>query len=134
MKEIDELNLPEDVRYTKDHEWARLENGEMRVGIDDYAQDQLGEVVYVELPQVGETFEKGAEFGTVESVKAVAELYMPVDGEILAVNDALADSPELVNSSPYAEGWMLRIKPANPEDWDALMSREDYCASLKAEG
>lgn len=134
MKEIEELNLPEDVRYTQDHEWARLENGEIRVGIDDYAQDQLGEVVYVELPQVGEPFEKGAEFGTVESVKAVAELYMPVGGEILAVNDALADSPELVNSSPYADGWMLKIKPADPGDWDALMSREEYIESLKAEG
>ena len=134
MKEIEELNLPDDIRYSKDHEWARQEEGGVvRIGIDDYAQDQLGEVVFVELPQIGDSFQAGAEFGTVESVKAVAELYMPVGGEVVAVNDALADAPELVNASPYGEGWMVLIKPDNPADWDALMSRADYLGQLSVE-
>lgn len=133
MKEISELILPDDVRYAEDHEWARPEGEKVRVGIDDYAQDQLGDVVFVELPQVGDTFAKDEEFGTVESVKAVSELYMPIGGEILAVNTALEESPELVNSDPYDGGWMIDVMPNNPDDWDTLMTKDDYIESLKGE-
>jgi len=131
VKEISQLILPDDVRYAEDHEWARPEGETVRVGIDDYAQDQLGDVVFVELPQVGDTFAKDEEFGTVESVKAVSELYMPIGGEILAVNTALEESPELVNSDPYDGGWMIEIIPNNPDDWDALMTRDAYIEALK---
>ena len=116
MKELNELNLPEDVRYTEDHEWVKAAGETTRVGISDYAQDQLGDIVFVELPGVGDTFEKGDEFGTLESVKAVSELYMPVGGEITAVNEGLEDAPELVNSDPYGEGWMIEIKVSDPSE------------------
>lgn len=133
MKEPRELNLPEDVRYSEGHEWARKENGRFRIGIDDYAQDQLGEIVYVELPRVGEVFSKGTVFGTVESVKAVSELFMPVGGKVTAVNTTLADSPELVNANPYGEGWMIEVEAADPADWDTLMTKNDYLQQFKAE-
>ena len=131
MKEVNELVLPEDVRYSEDHEWARSEGDKVRTGISDFAQDQLGDIVFVELPQVGDTFQKGAEFGTVESVKAVSELYMPIGGEILAVNTALEDAPELVNNSPYEEGWMVDIKPDNAGEIDQLMDKNAYLETLK---
>ncbi len=131
MKEINELILPDDLRYAEDHEWARPEKAEVRVGIDDYAQDQLGDIVYVELPKVGDKFAKGEEFGTVESVKAVAELYMPIGGEIVDINKSLEDAPELVNSSPYDEGWMILIKPDDLADLDTLMAKEAYLEMLK---
>jgi glycine cleavage system H protein len=104
-KEISDLKFPEDVRYTDDHEWAKQEGDIIKVGISDYAQDQLGDIVFAELPEVGETFDKGAEFGTLESVKAVSELYLPVSGEIISVNEAIADAPELVNTDPYGR-WL----------------------------
>ncbi|MBW1722158.1 MAG: glycine cleavage system protein GcvH [Deltaproteobacteria bacterium] len=131
MKEISELQLPEDVRYAEDHEWARAEGESVRIGIDDYAQDQLGDIVFVELPQPGDSFSKGDEFGTVESVKAVSELFMPIGGEVLSVNSALEDAPELVNKDPYGEGWMIEIKPADPSEMDALLTRETYLEKLK---
>jgi glycine cleavage system H protein len=131
MKEISELQLPDDMRYTEDHEWAMLEGDRVRVGISDYAQDQLGDIVFVELPQVGDIFEKGKEFGTVESVKAVAELYMPIGGEVLTTNTVLEDSPELVNKNPYNDGWMIEIKPTNPSELDALMAKDAYTEMLK---
>ena len=131
MKEISELHLPDDMRYTEDHEWTRLEGDRVRVGISDYAQDQLGDIVFVELPQVGDIFEKGKEFGTVESVKAVAELYMPIAGEVLTTNTVLEDSPELVNKNPYNDGWMIEIKPTNPSELDALMAKDAYFEMLK---
>jgi glycine cleavage system H protein len=131
MKEISELYLPDDVRYTEDHEWARPGGDDVRVGIDDYAQDQLGDIVFVELPQVGDTFKKGEEFGTVESVKAVAELYMPVGGEVLRVNTGLETSPELVNTEPYGEGWMIEVKPTDPNEFGSLMTRDLYVERLK---
>jgi len=133
MKSIDELNLPEDCRYTQDHEGARAEGDKVRVGISDYAQDQLDDIVFVELPQVGDTFEKGQEFGTVESVKAVSELYMPVGGEVIAINSALEDSPQLVNESPYGEGWMIDVKPADPTEMDALLNKQAYLEMLGKE-
>ena len=131
MKDISELNFPDDIRYAESHEWARAEGETVKVGITDYAQDQLGDIVFVELPEVGENFDKGAEFGTVESVKAVSELYMPIGGEIMAVNSALEDAPERVNDTPYAEGWMLEVKPQNASELDSLMDKQAYLASLK---
>ena len=131
MKEIDEIALPEDCRYAESHEWARAEGERVKVGISDYAQDQLGDIVFVELPEVGEKLEKGAEFGTVESVKAVSELYMPLAGEVAAVNTALEDSPETVNGAPYAEGWMIAVKPDNPDELEKLMDHAAYRGQLK---
>jgi glycine cleavage system H protein len=130
-KEISDLKFPEDVRYTDDHEWAKQEGDIIKVGISDYAQDQLGDIVFAELPEVGETFDKGAEFGTLESVKAVSELYLPVSGEIISVNEAIADAPELVNTDPYGDGWMVNVKPSNAGELDALMDKEAYIAMLK---
>ena len=131
MKVISELNLPEDVRYTDDHEWAKKNGDVVRIGISDYAQDQLGDIVFVELPEVGSSFDKGEEFGTVESVKAVSELYMPIGGEVTAINDALADAPELVNNDPYDGGWMMEIKASDPAEREALKSKADYLEILK---
>ena len=131
MKEINELNLPDDIRYAESHEWAKAEGGNIKVGISDYAQDQLDDIVFVEMPEVGETFEKGAEFGTVESVKAVSELYMPVGGEIVAVNGGLEDSPELINDAPYSDGWMIEVKPDDPAELDSLLTKDAYLTSLK---
>jgi len=131
MKELGELVLPDDVRYADDHEWAKPQDDRVSIGISDYAQDQLGDIVFVELPRTGETFGKGDQFGTVESVKAVAELYMPLGGEILSVNTSLEESPELLNKAPYAEGWIIQVKPADPSDLDALMTKETYVEMLK---
>ena len=133
MKEISELNLPDDLRYAEDHEWARSEGGNIRIGLDDYAQDQLGDIVYVDLPQVGDTFSKGEEFGSVESVKAVSELYLPVGGGVIEINTKLEDSPELVNGSPYDDGWMVLIKPDKPAELDALMDKDAYLEMLKGQ-
>ena len=131
MKEITELNFPEDVRYSESHEWVNATGDTAKLGITDYAQDQLGDIVFVELPDVGESFDKGAEYGTVESVKAVSELYMPVSGEIVAINDALEDAPELVNNTPFSDGWMIEIKLENSSELDALMDKDAYLSTLK---
>ena len=131
MKEIAELNLPDDLRYAKDHEWTKLEGDKVKIGIDDYAQDQLGDIVFVELPEVGTTFSKGEEFGTVESVKAVSELFMPIGGEILAINTTLEETPEHVNNQPYENGWMIEIKPSDVAEMDVLMDKEAYIKMLK---
>ncbi len=130
MKSIDELNLPVDCRYTQDHEWARIDGEKIRVGVSDYAQDQLGDIVFLELPQVGDVFKKGEVLGTVESVKAVSELYMPVGGEVIAVNSTLEDSPQLVNKRPYEEGWMVDVKPIDATEMDALLTRQAYLEML----
>ena len=131
MKDINELKFPENVRYTKDHEWARLEGDIVIAGISDYAQDQLGDVVYVELPKVQDRFENGEVFGTVESVKAVSELFMPIAGEVVTINAGLADMPDVVNSDPYGAGWMIHIKPSDPAFMETLMTREAYLDMLK---
>ena len=131
MKELSELNLPVDLRYAESHEWAKSEGDKVKIGISDYAQDQLGDIVFVELPEIGESLEKGEEFGTVESVKAVSELYMPMGGEIVAVNAALEDSPESVNNSPYTEGWMIEVKPDSASELDALLTNDAYLENLK---
>ena len=131
MKELNELNFPDDVRYAESHEWARAEGDRVKVGISDYAQDQLGDIVFVEFPEVGQTLGKGEEFGTVESVKAVSELYMPIAGKVMAVNSALEESPEKVNNAPYGEGWMIEVKAADPSELDDLMDNDAYIATLK---
>ena len=126
---------PEDLRYTKDHEWARKEgDGTWTVGITDFAQKQLGEVVFVELPRVGATFEATDSFGTVESVKAVSELYAPMACNVTAVNADLNDDPELVNSDPYGDGWYIKVKPSSASAHDSLMTAADYEAYLRDEG
>ncbi len=131
MKAIEDLQFPDDLRYAEDHEWVAQTGGALRIGISDFAQDQLGDIVFVELPAVGETFEKGDEFGTVESVKAVSELFLPIGGEITAVNTDLEDAPEAVNNAPYTDGWMVDIKPADPSELDALMDQMAYLDMLK---
>jgi glycine cleavage system H protein len=131
MKELSDVNLPNDVRYAESHEWAKLEGGTVKIGITDYAQDQLGDIVFVELPEDGDSFEKGEEFGTVESVKAVSELYMPVGGEVVSVNPVLEDSPERINDSPYSEGWMIEVKPDDPSEMDDLLTGDVYLEKLK---
>jgi len=131
VKEISELQFPNDYLYAKDHEWAKPEGDKVRVGISDYAQDQLGDIVFVELPQVGTRRTKGEQFGTVESVKAVSELYMPVGGEVLSVNKTIEESPELVNKQPYESGWMVEIKLSDPGELKGLMNRDAYLSFLK---
>ena len=131
MKEIKDLDLPEDLRYTEDHEWTKLEGDAATIGVTDYAQEQLGDIVFVETPQSGDKFQKGDEFGTVESVKAVAELYMPVAGEVLLVNKALEDAPELLNKSPYTDGWIIRIKPDDLSHLGGLMDKGAYLKMLE---
>lgn len=131
MKEIEELVLPDDARYTETHEWVREGGDSVTAGINDYAQDQLGDIVFVELPEVGATFEKGEEFGTLESVKAVSEMYMPVSGEIMAINEALEEAPELVNQEPYNNGWIIEVKPDDPDEINTLMTSSEYLEMLK---
>lgn len=132
MKEVHELNLPEDVRYTKDHEWAKVTGETIKIGISDYAQDQLGDIVFVEMPSVGDSFEEGDEFGTLESVKAVSELYAPLAGEVVAVNEDLEDSPELLNQDPYG-GWIVEVKPNDAKAIEQLLDRDTYLGVLKGE-
>ena len=115
-------------RYQETHEWVRVEGAEGVIGISDYAQSELNDVVYVELPEVGDTIEKGEEFGTVESVKAASELYAPVSGEVIAVNRELEDTPELVNRDPFGGGWMIRVRLADPDEVEDLMDAEEYKA------
>jgi len=130
MKEMEELILPGDIFYTRDHEWV-YEDGELaRIGISDYAQDQLGDIVFVELPEVGEHFDKGEEFGTLESVKAVSEIYLPIGGEIVAVNGALEESPELLNENSY-ENWIIEVRFSRESDFNDLLSRDEYLDLLK---
>lgn len=131
MKAISELSLPEGIKYTDDHEWARADGGIVRIGISDYAQDQLGDIVFVELPEAGTRFAEGEEFGTVESVKAVSELYMPIGGEVVAVNEALEAEPDLANRDPYGGGWMIDVKAEDPAELEALLSQADYLQMLK---
>ena len=117
---------PADCKYTKDHEWVRLDGESAVVGITEYAQQELGDVVFVELPSPGATVQQGESFGVVESVKAASDLFAPLSGEVLATNEALTDNPDLVNRLPFGEGWMLRLKPADPAQLDALMDAATY--------
>lgn len=131
MKEISELNLPQDLKYCDDHEWAKKEGDSIIIGITDYAQDQLGEVVFAELPELGDVFNKGDEFGSLESVKAVSEIYIPVSGEITAVNEALEDNPDLVNDSCYNDGWLIKVSPSDASELDQLMDCTAYLDMLQ---
>jgi glycine cleavage system H protein len=126
-------NVPEDLQYSKDHEWIRVEGDIGTVGITDHAQDALGDVVYVELPKPGESFAVNEAFGSVESVKAVSEIFTPVSGEVTEVNESLQDEPEKVNTDPYGEGWMIRIKMSNRGEVDSLLSAAEYEDFTKAE-
>ena len=119
-------NTPEDNRYAKSHEYVHVEGDLGTVGITDYAQKELGDVVFVELPQVGTQLEQGDELGSIESVKAVSELFAPVSGEVVEVNEALSDKPELVNTDPYGDGWMIKLRVSATEEADELMSAEEY--------
>lgn len=119
-------NVPEHLFYSKDHEWVEVEDGVATIGITDYAQHSLGDVVYVELPSAGDTFEAHEAFGSVESVKAVSELFTPVAGEVIETNEDLNDTPEAVNDDPYGQAWMVRIKMDNPGEADAMLSAEEY--------
>ncbi|HEX9243719.1 MAG TPA: glycine cleavage system protein GcvH [Anaeromyxobacter sp.] len=122
------MEIPQDLRYTREHEWARNKGGRIVVGITDFAQDQLGDVVYVELPDVGDPVKKGESFGVVESTKAVSELFAPISGKVLEVNAPLSDAPETINEDPYEEGWMIVIEPSDPKDLEALMDAKAYQA------
>ncbi len=117
---------PEDNRYAKSHEYVHIEGQTGTIGITDYAQKELGDVVFVELPQVGTQLEQGDELGSIESVKAVSELFAPVSGEVVEVNEALSAKPELVNTDPYGDGWMVKVKVSTPEEADELMNAEEY--------
>jgi glycine cleavage system H protein len=126
-------NVPEDLHYSKDHEWIRVEGDVGTIGITDYAQNSLGDVVYVELPKVGDTFEAHESFGSVESVKAVSEIFTPVGGEIVEANESLQDEPEKVNTDPYGEAWMIKIRMKNPGEVDSLLNAAEYEDFTKAE-
>ncbi len=126
-------NVPEDLHYSKDHEWVRVDGDQAIVGITDYAQDSLGDVVYVELPKADEEFAANESFGSVESVKAVSEVFSPVTGVVVKINESLADEPENVNSDPYGEGWMIRVKMSNPAEVDSLLTAAEYEDFTKAE-
>ena len=130
MKELNELHLPDDIRYTDEHEWARISGDIARIGVSDYAQDQLGDIVFVELPAVGDTIAKGEVFGTLESVKAVSELYLPLSGEVVAVNTALTDAPELINQDPYA-AWIIEVRPTDAGEYDQLLTAAAYLDLLR---
>jgi glycine cleavage system H protein len=126
-------NIPDDLHYSKDHEWVRVEGNTAVVGVTDYAQDSLGDVVYVELPKVGDEFAANESFGSIESVKAVSEVFCPVSGEITGINEALADAPEKVNQDPYGEGWMIRVQLSKPGEVDSLLTAAEYEDFTKAE-
>ncbi len=122
------MDVPENLRYSTDHEWAELTDGELRVGITDYARDALGDVVYVSLPEVGVDLEAGAVAGEVESTKAVSEIYAPVGGRVVAVNDALVENPEILNDDPYGGGWLFRLEPADTGAFDQMLDAAAYRA------
>ena len=126
-------NIPDDLHYSKDHEWVRVDANVATVGITDYAQDSLGDVVYVELPKVGDEFAANESFGSVESVKAVSEVFCPVSGEIVGINETLSDTPEAVNQDPYGEGWMIRVQMSNPGEVDSMLTAAEYEDFTKAE-
>jgi glycine cleavage system H protein len=127
------MEFPKDLKYSKEHEWTRIEDGKAIIGITDHAQEELGDVVFVELPEVGSEVEQMGTFGVVESVKAVSDLYSPVTGEVLEINEALKEEPELINSDPYGDGWLIVVKISDEDEIDALLSVEEYEAFIKEE-
>ncbi len=128
------MEFPAELRYSQHDEWARVEGDEVITGITDYAQDQLSDIVYVELPEIGDRLDRGEPYGVVESVKAASDVYMPASGEIVAVNSDLEDAPEIVNEDPYGRGWFVRIRPSDLADLDDLLDSEAYKAHVEARG
>lgn len=126
------MNFPENVKYTAEHEWIRVEGDVAYVGITDYAQDQLGDIVFIDIQSEGETLEAGDTFGTIEVVKTISDIFMPVAGEVIEQNEALADQPELVNTDPYGEGWLIKVKPAADANFEALLDAEAYKKLINA--
>lgn len=131
MKSFEELDINKEVSYTKSHEWAKIEGNLVRIGVDDYAQAALGDIVYVELPSVGGTVNAGAAFGSLESTKAVSDLNSPVTGKVVAVNENLNDAPELINSSPYGDGWIIEVEVSDSAEYSALMTSVEYADYVK---
>ena len=125
------MNIDSDARYQKSHEWVKKDGDILVCGISDYAQDSLGDIVFVELPETGKAFNQGEAFGVIESVKAASDVYMPIGGEITEVNEALKDKPEIINSDPFGEGWVIKIKPSDESQLDDLMSSEDYSSYVE---
>lgn len=120
------MNVPENLKYTKDHEWLRIEDGMGFVGVTDFAQSELGDIVFIEIETIGETLKKEEVFGTIEAVKTVSDMFMPVGGEVFEVNSLLEESPDVVNKDPYGKGWMIKIKITNPEEVRELLTAEEY--------
>jgi glycine cleavage system H protein len=129
-KKVAEMTFPPNLCYCKEHTWAKVEGDQIKVGISDFAQDQLGDIIFIELPRVGDIFAKGKEFGSAESAKTVSALYMPVSGQIVAVNTAIEDAPDLVNTDPYGAGWMIVVKPVNTSDIEDLLTNAQYSSQL----
>ena len=125
------MSIPTGLRYTVEHEWVKQEDGKIRIGITDFAQKELGDIVFVELPEVGDELTRNEPFGSVESVKTVSELYAPISGTVVEVNEDLSDSPEFVNESPYEKAWMIVVEPSNIEEYEELMDAEQYEAATK---
>ena len=128
------MQFPQELRYSKEHTWVEPSGDTVKVGITDFAQDQLGEIIFVEMPAPGDELGQDAEFGVVESAKSTSDLYMPISGEVVAVNHTLEDEPGLVNQSPYDQGWMLELKPGDPSELEGILSSEQYVALIKKEG
>lgn len=126
MAQVVEMNIPDNLKYSKEHEWLLVEDGIATIGITDYAQDQLGDIVYVEVDTVGETIAKDEVFGSVEAVKAVSDLYMPIGGEILELNEDLEDAPESVNEDAFGKGWIIKVKVADPAELESLLDAKQY--------
>lgn len=126
------MNIPENLKYTKDHEWIRVEGDEAVIGITDFAQKELGDIVFIEVETEGETLDIEEAFGTIEAVKTVSDLFMPVSGEVLTVNEALEDAPDTVNNDPYGDGWIIRVKPTDPSQLEDLLTAEQYKAQIEA--
>ncbi|MCF6364842.1 MAG: glycine cleavage system protein GcvH [Bacteroidales bacterium] len=126
------MNIPENLKYTKDHEWIRVEGDEAYIGITDFAQGELGDIVFVEVETVGETFDKEEVFGTIEAVKTVSDMFMPLSGEVLEFNEKLEDTPEVINTDPYGNGWIIKISINNASEVDSLLSNTDYATQVNA--
>ncbi|HEX9665279.1 MAG TPA: glycine cleavage system protein GcvH [Thermodesulfobacteriota bacterium] len=127
------IDIPEELKYTDEHEWAKIEDDLVVIGITDYAQDALGEIVYIELPSEGDEITKGDSFGGVESTKSVSDLYAPVSGEVIEVNESLLDSPETINEDPYGDGWLIKVKIHDSDEFDDLMDNEQYSEFIEKE-
>ena len=126
LKKNLKMNIPEELKYTKDHEWVRIEGDQIVIGVTDFAQKELGDIVYVDVDTEGDTVEKEEVFGSVEAVKTVSDLLMPITGEVVSFNEALEDDPEMVNTDPYGDGWMIKVAVSDPSELDALLTAEQY--------